>query len=62
MQTTDKTRLTAMLDPIVDKKLRVFCAEHGKSLSEVTEAMILHCISNRDFIEKWSKQSNDNTL
>lgn len=56
MQTTDKARLTALINPTVDKKLRIFCAEHGKSLSETAEAMILHCINNRHFIEKLTKK------
>ena len=56
MLATDKAKTTFYLEPSVDKKLRVFCAEHGKSLSETAEAMILHCIDNRHFIEKLTKK------
>jgi hypothetical protein len=51
MQTTDKSRLTAMVDPAVDKCLRVFAATHGKTLSEVTEAALVFCLENTVFIE-----------
>lgn len=56
MIATDKARLTAYIDPSTDKKLRVFCAEHGKTLSESAEAMILHCLENPHFIEQMTKK------
>jgi hypothetical protein len=55
MQTTDKARLTAMVDPAVDKYLRVFAANHGKSLSEVTEAALLFSLENPAFLEGLNK-------
>jgi hypothetical protein len=56
MQTTDKSRLTAMLDPAVDEKVRIFGVRHRKNLSEIVEAALLHCLDNRHFIEKLTKK------
>ena len=56
MLATDKAKTTFYLESSTDRKLRVFCAEHGKNLSEAAEAMILHCIENRHFINKLTKK------
>lgn len=56
MFSTDKAKTTFYLEPSTDRKLRVFCAEHGKSLSESAEAMILHCLENPHFIDQITKK------
>jgi len=56
MQTTDKARLTAMISPELDKKLRLFAVHQDKNLSEIVEAALLHCLDNRHFIEKLTKK------
>ncbi|WP_103668416.1 hypothetical protein [Pseudanabaena sp. BC1403] len=56
MQTTDKARVTAMLSPDTDKKLRLFVVHQGSNLSETVEAMILHCIDNPHFINELTKK------
>jgi hypothetical protein len=56
MQTTDKARLTAMIDPKVDERVRMFGVKHRKSLSEIVEASLLHCLDNRHFIEQFTKK------
>jgi len=56
MQTTDKCRLTAMLPPELDKKLRIFAVHQDKNLSEIIEAMILHCLSDRQFLNSLKKE------
>ena len=59
MQTTDKARLTAMIDPSVDEKVRIFGVKHRKNLSEIVEAALLHCLDNRHFIEKLTKKEEE---
>jgi hypothetical protein len=59
MQTTDKARLTAMIDPSVDEKVRMFGVKHRKNLSEIVEASLLHCLDNRHFIEKLTKKEEE---
>jgi ribosomal protein L1 len=59
MQTTDKVRVTAMLPPETDKKLRLFVVHQGTNLSETVEAMILYCIGNRLFINKLTKKEEE---
>jgi hypothetical protein len=59
MQTTDKARLTAMIDPKLDEKVRVFGARNRKNLSEIVEAALLHCLDNRHFIEKLTKKEEE---
>ena len=57
MQTTDKARLTVMIDSSIDEKLRIFSVRHRiNNLSEITEAALLHCLDNRHFIEKLTKK------
>jgi hypothetical protein len=56
MQTTDKARLTALIGPNVDEKVRMFGVKHRKNLSEIVEAALLHCLDNRHFIEKLTKK------
>lgn len=58
MQTTDKARLTAMIDPNVDEKLRTLAFKHRKTtnISALTEAMILHCLSDRKFLNSLKKE------
>ena len=59
MQTTDKARLTAMIDPTVDEKIRLFGVRHRKNLSEIVEAALLHCLDNRHFIEKLTPKKEE---
>jgi hypothetical protein len=59
MQTTDKARLTVMIDPSIDEKLRIFSVRHRiNNLSEITEAALLHCLDNRHFIDKLTKKED----
>lgn len=59
MQTTDKARVTAMIDSSTDEKLRIFCVKHRKNMSEVTEAALLHCLDNKTFINKISPKKEE---
>ena len=61
MQTTDKARLTAMISPDTDEKLRSLAFKHRKTtnISALTEAMILHCLSNRKFLDSLKKEEID---
>ena len=61
MQTTDKARLTALVSPDVDEKLRALVFKHRKTtnISALTEAMILHCLSDRHFIKKLSLKKEE---
>ena len=61
MQTTDKARLTVTISPDTDEKLRELAFKHRKTanISAVTEAMILHCLSDRHFIKKLSLKKEE---
>lgn len=61
MQTTDKSRLTALISPDTDEKLRALAFKHRKTtnISALTEAMILHCLSDRHFIKKLSLKKEE---
>lgn len=61
MQTTDKARLTAILDPDTDEKLRNLTFKHRKThtISSMTEAMILHCLGDRKFLNSLKKEEID---
>ena len=61
MQTTDKARLTALVSPDVDEKFRALAFKHRKTtnISALTEAMILHCLSDRHFIKKLSLKKEE---
>jgi hypothetical protein len=48
-----------MLPPELDKKLRIFAVHQDKNLSEIVEAMIHHCLSDRHFIEKLTKKEEE---
>jgi hypothetical protein len=56
MQTTDKVRTGLYLSPKVDENLRVLAARHRKSNSDIAEAMILHCLSDRKFLNSLKKE------
>lgn len=58
MYTEEKTRLNLVVSTSADEKLRKLGFEHRKSvtLSEIVEAMIHHCATNRHFIEKLTKK------
>lgn len=57
--TSDKLKLTISIDPTVDEKLRLFGVRHRKSLSEIVEAALLHCLDNRHFIEKLTPKKEE---
>ena len=58
MQTTDKARLTARLSPDVDEKLRNLAFKHRKThtISSLSEAMILHCLGDKKFLNSLKKE------
>lgn len=58
MQTTDKVRITATIDPNVDERLRTLAFKHRKTtnISALTEAMILHCLNSPEFINSLTKK------
>lgn len=55
-KTIDKSRLTVHLTPDVDEKVRIFAVKHRKNLSELTEAMILHCLGDKKFLNSLKKE------
>ena len=61
MLATDKARIMVYLAPKTDEKLRALAFKHRKStnISALTEAMILHCLDNRHFIEKLTKKEEE---
>jgi hypothetical protein len=59
MQTSDKVRTGLYLSPKVDESLRIFAVRHRISNSDVVEAMIVHCLSNKHFVEKLTKKEED---
>jgi hypothetical protein len=59
MYTDNKARLNIVVSADVDEKLRLFCVKHRKQLSEVVEATLLHCLSNKHFIEKLTKKEEE---
>lgn len=58
MQTTDKVRTGLYLDPTTDDKLRNLAFKHRKThtLSALTEAMIVHCLGDRTFLNSLKKE------
>lgn len=58
MYTTEKARLNLVVSSEADEKLRKLVFDHRKTvnLSEIVEAMIHHCATNRHFIEKLTKK------
>ena len=61
MLSTDKSRIMVYLDPETDEKLRALAFKHRKNtnISALTEAMILHCLSDRHFIKKLSLKKEE---
>lgn len=59
MQTTDKVRTGIYLTQKVDEDLRVLAVRHRKSNSELIEAMILHCLGDRKFLNSLKKEEID---
>ena len=58
MLATDKARIMVYLDPSTDEKLRSLAFKHRKTtnISALTEAMILHCLGNRKFLDSLKKE------
>ena len=59
MQTADKVRTGLYLSPKVAEDLRVLAARHRKSNSDVVEAMIVHCLKNRKFLDSLSPKKEE---
>lgn len=59
MQTADKVRTGLYLSPKVAEDLRVLAARHRKSNSDVAEAMIVHCLKNRKFLDSLSPKKEE---
>jgi len=61
MLATDKARIMVYLDPSTDEKLRSLAFKHRKTtnISALTEAMILHCLGNRKFLDSLKKEEID---
>ncbi len=56
--TSSKAKLTISLEESTDEKLRALAFKHRKTttISSLSEAMILHCLGSRHFIEKLTKK------
>jgi hypothetical protein len=61
MLATDKERLTVYVAPKTDERLRLLALKHRKTLnvSTIVEAMIIHCLDNRHFIEKLTTKKEE---
>jgi hypothetical protein len=61
MYTEEKTRLNLVISTNTDEKLRSLAFKHRKTtnISALTEAMILHCLSNRKFLDSLKKEEID---
>lgn len=59
--TSTKAKLTISVDESTDEKLRNLAFKHRKStnISALTEAMILHCLSSRKFLDSLKKEEID---
>lgn len=59
--TTSKAKLTISVEESTDEKLRALAFKHRKNtnISALTEAMILHCLSDRHFIKKLSQKKEE---
>jgi hypothetical protein len=59
--TSTKAKLTISVDESTDEKLRNLAFKHRKStsISALTEAMILHCLGNRKFLDSLKKEEID---
>jgi hypothetical protein len=58
MYTEEKTRLNLVISTETDEKLRNLAFKHRKTtnISALTEAMILHCLGNRKFLDSLKKE------
>jgi hypothetical protein len=58
MYTEEKTRLNLVISTETDEKLRNLVFKHRKTtnISALTEAMILHCLGNRKFLDSLKKE------
>jgi hypothetical protein len=59
--TANKAKLTISIEESTDEKLRSLAFKHRKTtnISALTEAMILHCLSNRKFLDSLKKEEID---
>jgi hypothetical protein len=56
MLASDKARTMVYLSTDTDTNLRVLAARHRKGISELAEAMILHCLGDRKFLNSLKKE------
>jgi hypothetical protein len=56
--TSTKAKLTISLDESTDEKLRKLAFTHRKThtISSLSEAMILHCLGDRKFLNSLKKE------
>jgi hypothetical protein len=56
--TEEKARLSLVVSTHTDEKLRNLAFKHRKTtnISALTEAMILHCLSDRKFLNSLKKE------
>lgn len=59
MIASDKAKTMIYLTTDTDTNLRVLAARHRKGISELAEAMILHCLSDRHFIKKLTAKKEE---
>ena len=58
MLATDKARIMVYLESSTDDKLRNLAFKHRKThnISSLSEAMILHCLGDRKFLNSLKKE------
>jgi hypothetical protein len=56
--TSTKAKLTISIEESTDEKLRSLAFKHRKTtnISALTEAMVLHCLGNRKFLDSLKKE------
>jgi hypothetical protein len=56
--TANKAKLTISIEESTDEKLRSLAFKHRKTtnISALTEAMVLHCLGNRKFLDSLKKE------
>jgi len=59
--TTSKAKLTISVEESTDEKLRALAFKHRKTtnISALTEAMIIHCLHNRKFLDSLSPKKEE---
>lgn len=59
--TANKAKLTISIEESTDEKLRSLAFKHRKTtnISALTEAMIVHCLKSRKFLDSLKKEEID---